>query len=141
MVGDAARGAAAALGRGEECMNFCWVTINVKDMAESLRFYTEVLGLKLNRRQRGGPRTELAFLGLGGTEVELIRNEDRNDFTYGKDISIGFAVDSVDEMVKSLRAKGVEAIAGPFQPSPIVKFIYIDDPNGVKIQLVENLKP
>ena len=36
--------------------------------------------------------------------------------------------------------EGIEKIAGPFQPSPMIKFIYVDDPNGVKVQLVENIR-
>ena len=120
-------------------MGFCWVTINVKSMEESLRFYQDVLGLKLNRRMHPMPETEIAFLGLGGTEVELIQNMDKSDFSYGKDISMGFTVESVDKTKEFLMNKGIKSIAGPYQPNPMLKFIYIDDPNGVKIQLVENI--
>ena len=121
-------------------MEFCWVTINVMDMEESIRFYQDVLGLKINRRMKHGPKTEIVFLGLGGTEVELIKNADKTEFTYGRDISMGFTVDSVENTIEVLKIKGIEKIAGPFQPSPMVKFIYVDDPNGVKVQLVENIK-
>jgi len=30
-------------------MNFCWVTINVKDMEKSLHFYQGIIGLDINR--------------------------------------------------------------------------------------------
>ncbi len=46
-------------------MKFCWCTITVKDMEESLKFYQEVVGLKLNRRFEAGPGVEIAFLGDG----------------------------------------------------------------------------
>ena len=121
-------------------MEFCWVTINVKDMEESIRFYQDIVGLKINRRMNPGPKTEIVFLGLGGTEVELIKNADKAEFSYGRDISIGFTVESIEKMIEVLKIKGIEKIAGPFQPSPMIKFIYVDDPNGVKVQLVENIK-
>ncbi|MBN2616983.1 MAG: VOC family protein [Spirochaetales bacterium] len=119
-------------------MNFLWVTINVKDMEESLNFYQEILGLKLNRKLNPLPGTEIAFLGNGGTEVELIRNVQNGKPQYGNDISMGFSVKSLDEEIKRLKKTGVKDIQGPFQPNPTIKFIYITDPNGVKIQLVES---
>lgn len=120
-------------------MKFCWVTLNVKNMADSLRFYEEIVGLKVARRKNPMPGTEIVFLGEGETQVELIRNERNNTPEYGKDISLGFVTASVDREVERLKAAGITAIQGPFQPDPSVKFIYITDPNGVKIQFVENI--
>ncbi len=31
-------------------MKFCWATINVKNMEESLNFYQEIVGLTVDRR-------------------------------------------------------------------------------------------
>lgn len=31
-------------------MKFCWVTITVKNMEESLRFYYEIVGLNIDKR-------------------------------------------------------------------------------------------
>lgn len=42
-------------------------------------------------------------------------------------------------MLDFLKDKGIEIQAGPFQPNPYIKFIYILDPNGLKIQFVENI--
>lgn len=119
---------------------FCWVTINVKDMEDSLRFYQEIVGLKVNRRFKPMPTTEISFLGSEGTntEVELIKNDKIVNLQHGKDISMGFIVKSLEETIAKLNSKKVENIEGPFQPGPNVKFIYITDPNGVKIQFVEN---
>jgi lactoylglutathione lyase len=35
--------------------------------------------------------------------------------------------------------KGIPVESGPVQPNPHVKFFFIKDPNGMKIQLVENI--
>lgn len=124
-------------------MKFCWVTLNVKDMEKSLEFYQHVVGLSVHRTMDPMPGTTIAFLGFaeGDTEVELIRNEKNNAPEYGKDISLGFEVESVDRQVELLKTQGVTDILGPFEPSPVIKFIYVVDPNGVKIQFVEHRHP
>ena len=121
-------------------MNFCWVTINVKDMDKSISFYKDIIGLKINRKMNPMPGTELAFLGNDGTEIELIRNEKNNNPQYGNDISLGFVVESLDKMIEFLNEKGIAIHSGPFQPNPMLKFIYVLDPNGVKVQFIENIK-
>lgn len=120
-------------------MKFCWVTINVKDMEKSLQFYQEVIGLNINRRIKPNPDMEIIFLGSGETQIELIYNKEANDVTIGKDISLGFVVDSIEQIAEILKKKNIPIHSGPFQPNPSIKFIYILDPNGVKIQFVENI--
>lgn len=120
-------------------MNFCWCTITVKDMEESLHFYQEIVGLKLDRRFKAGPGTEIVFLGDGETKVELICYENKKEIQMGKDISLGFAVESVDKMMEFVQSRGIAIHSGPFQPNPQVKFFFVTDPNGLKIQFVENI--
>jgi lactoylglutathione lyase len=50
-------------------MKFCWTTIYVKNMEESLKFYQGIVGLSLDRRAKATPEMELAFLGKGVTQV------------------------------------------------------------------------
>lgn len=119
-------------------MKFCWTTIMVNNLEESLKFYQEIVGLAVDRRFKGGP-SEIAFLGDGETKVELVYNEGAGKVNIGQDISLGFEVKSVDEMLAYVREKGIAVQGGPFQPNPHVKFFYVLDPNGVKIQFVENM--
>jgi len=121
-------------------MNFCWVTITVKNMQESLDFYQNIIGLKIKRRMNPVAGTDIAFLGEEGTEVELIKNDRNVNPTYGRDISLGFEVESIDKEIERLKEEGIVNIEGPFQPHARIKFIYISDPNGVKVQLVENIE-
>ncbi len=118
-------------------MHFCWTTITVKDLDESLRFYTEIIGLPIMNRFIARPGTEIAFLGEGETQVELIAREDQPDVRFGPDISLGFVVPSLDEAMAFIREKGMAIHAGPFQPNPNTRFFYVLDPNGLKIQFVE----
>lgn len=121
-------------------MNFCWATIQVSDMEKSLSFYQDVIGLKINRRMQPMPDINIVFLGSGGTEIELIHNNKKTSFNYGKDISLGFTVESLDKTIEFLNSRNILIHSGPFQPSPFIKFLYILDPNGLKIQFVENIQ-
>ena len=119
-------------------MKFCWVTINVRDMSESITFYEEIIGLPVMNQISGGPDTQITFLGNGDTQIELICHTGRQEVTFGGDISIGFEVPSLDGMTALLKEKGINIKAGPLQPNPFMKFIFIEDPNGVRIQLIEH---
>ena len=120
-------------------MNFCHVTLTVKDLDASIRFYTEVAGLPVHRRYPAGPGTEIAFLGNGETKIELIHQKDRPDAVIGNGVSIGFEVESAPEKLKSLQAAGVPVIGDMIQPNPHVRFFYAADPDGFREQFIENL--
>lgn len=120
-------------------MKFCWTTVNVKDLDESLKFYKEIVGLSVDRRFMAGNNVEIAFLGKGETKLELIYDKNKKDLFIGNDISVGFEVKSVDEMMEFLKEKNIKIQSGPFQPNPKIRFIYIKDPNGLSVQLVENI--
>ena len=119
-------------------MKFCWCTINVKNLEESLKFYQEIVGLSTDKRLKAGPTAEVVFLGDGETKVELIYDEANTAVNIGQDISLGFETDSLDRMIELLEEKGVQLHSGPFQPNPHTKFIFVLDPNGVKIQFCQN---
>lgn len=112
----------------------------VKNLDESLKFYKDIVGLNVSRRFNAGPAVEIAFLGDGETKIELICNEALKEVSFGHDISLGFEVNSVDEIMASVKKKGIDILSGPFQPNPHTKFFYVLDPNGLKIQFVENIK-
>lgn len=119
-------------------MKFCWTTINVSNMEESLAFYQEIVGLPLMRRFPAGPGMEIAFLGDGETQVELIAAASNVAVKIGQDISLGFVVESLDEMMAFVQKKSIAVHSGPHQPNPQTRFFYVLDPNGLKIQFVEH---
>lgn len=112
----------------------------MKNMAESLKFYQDIVGLTVDRRFKAGPDTEIAFLGDGETKIELICDANRLEINIGSAISWGFTVDSVEAMMRVIQAKGLAIHDGPFQPNPQVRFFYVLDPNGLRIQFVENIE-
>ena len=120
-------------------MKFCWTTINVADFEKSLEFYTKAVGLTVDRMLTANPRMKIAFLGSGETKLELIYDEAAAKKGFGEGISIGFEVASVDSAMEDLRSRGVRIASGPHQPGPKIKFFYVIDPDGLRVQFVENL--
>ena len=119
-------------------MDFIWSTLNVKDIDQSIEFYTDIIGLELVNQFNTDHGT-IAFLGKGETQIELISDGSSREISVGPDISWGFSVSSLDETIKTLEDKGIDIVAGPVQPSPNVKFLFVKDPDGMKIQLVESI--
>ena len=119
-------------------MKFLWVTLSVRDMGESLKFYQEIVGLPVVRRFSGEEMGEFAFLGDGETKVELIAHPSKPENHYGKEMSIGFEVESVERKMQFIREKGLAVESGPFEPNPHVRFFFVKDPNGIRVQFVEN---
>jgi lactoylglutathione lyase len=120
-------------------MKFCWCTLQVKNLDESLKFYQEIVKLPLNKRFSAGEGVEIAFLGEGNTQIELVCNSHTGPKGAGEGISLGFEVKSLDDMMNFVHEKGLKIHSGPFQPNPHTKFFFVLDPNGVEIQFVENM--
>ena len=120
-------------------MKFCWTTLTVDNMDDSLKFYQEIVGLPISKKYPAGPGVEISFLGEGETKLELICDKNQ---TFPKNVgrvSLGFEVVSLDEKIKFIQEKGIEIADGPFQPNPHIKFFFVKDPNGFSVQFVENM--
>ncbi|MBP1926042.1 lactoylglutathione lyase [Sedimentibacter acidaminivorans] len=120
-------------------MKFLWTTIIVKDMEESIKFYEEVVGLKVVDKISAGPDMNITFLGEGETKIELICSEKLKNMDPGNAVTLGFEVDSLDDMIDFINKRGISIKTGPVQPNPSLKYFIIHDPNGIKIQFAQHL--
>lgn len=120
-------------------MNFCWITLRVNNMEESLKFYHEILGLQISSRHAG---TDLEIVMLGDADkpkIELLYDKNSKVTNRGEGISIGLEVDSLDSAMNYVKEIEIPIIRGPISPNPHVRFFFIKDPNGIEVQLVENM--
>lgn len=120
-------------------MKFLWTTISVKNLEESISFYSNIAGLRMLRRFPAGPGIEIAFMGNGTdseTLVELIADNSMIDIDHSEFVVIGFAVDSADAMMDTVISKNIPIHNGPFE-TPGSKFFTIKDPNGVSVQFFQ----
>lgn len=120
-------------------MKFNHVTLSVRDLEASMRFYQDVAGLAVTRRFQGGPDTEIVFLGSGDTEVELIQNKSASDgaVTQGNGISLGFVSPSIEDTINLLREKGYETDGVIIRPNPNTSFVFALDPDGFRVQFLQ----
>jgi lactoylglutathione lyase len=121
-------------------MKFLWTTIIVKNLDESIAFYSDLLGLKMLRRFPAGPGMEIAFMGNAmdnETTVELLADSSKSGIQFGDFISIGFAVDSVDVMLETVKGKNIPVHSGPVE-TPTARFFVVKDPNGLNVQLFQS---
>ncbi len=116
------------------------IGINVSNMERSLKFYTEVLGLKVRSRVRLSEETELAFLPLGTeTELELVCHATRPPEPKREGVvnHLAFTVDDVAAALDHLRRHGVELINQEARTVPAlhatIAFFY--GPDGEKFEL------
>jgi len=124
-------------------MRILHTMIRVGDLEKSLRFYTEVLGMKLLRR-KDYPAGEftLAFIGYGDeadhTVIELTYNWGKTSYQLGEGFGhIALEVEDVYQATQEIRNRGGKIIrdAGPMNAgSTIISFI--EDPDGYQIELI-----
>lgn len=125
-------------------MKFTYIGIRVKDIEASIRFYTEVLGMRLlGRQQIVTTKGETAGLQSPGSELVLELNYYEEGSPYatpyeaGEGLDhLGFKVDDVKAAFVGLRSKGVEVALEPFDEmgAPLA---FIRDPNGIWIELFQ----
>ena len=117
-------------------MKYSHTTIMVSDIEKSIEFYKEVAGLELQRKFSAGEKT-LAFLAdkEGDTEIELIQDSSEKPYS-GSGISLGFQVEDVKAYLEKMKSMGYET-TDIISPNPMTHFFYINDPDGLKIQLIQ----
>jgi lactoylglutathione lyase len=121
------------MDKGGQHMAFLWCTVRVKDLDKSVKFYEDVVGLKVTRRLPG-VHGDIVFMGDGETLLELMGG---GAGAQGQDISIGFSVDDLDAFAERLAEKGVAVHSGPISPAPGIRFLFVQDPDGLLVQFVE----
>jgi lactoylglutathione lyase len=125
-------------------MRILHTMLRVGDLDRSIRFYTDVLGMKeLSRKDYPEGKFTLAFLGFAKNpeqaEIELTHNwgVERYDIgtAYGH-IAVG--VDDIYKVCDRIRAAGgkITREPGPMKHGTTV-IAFVEDPDGYKVELIE----
>jgi lactoylglutathione lyase len=118
--------------------------LRVGDLDRSIKFYTDVLGMKLLRRKDyPDGKFTLAFVGYGPeTEhavVELTYNWGTDKYDLGNAFGhIALEVDDVYKACEDIKKRGgkVTREAGPMKHGSTV-IAFVEDPDGYKIELIQ----
>ena len=112
----------------------------VSDLAESIRFYQEVLGLQEIRRQRSPRGAELVFLKAPESEeqIELCYFPDSGPVQVQPDLThLAFAVESLEQFGKHLTRLGRQFSDGPHWNASGGGIAFVDAPDGYEIELIQ----
>lgn len=126
-------------------MRFLHSMIRVKDIDKSLKFYTEILNMKLSEKRRLDD-CELYFLDdeSGCCQLELTYNDETPKDGYINGNAFGhfaFSVESFEEFTKKLNKFGLEYLYEPFDLTGKGSMIaFINDPDGNEIELIEKVE-
>jgi lactoylglutathione lyase len=126
-------------------MRILHTMLRVGDLDRSLRFYTEVLGMRLlSRKDYPTGRFTLAFVGYGENpdhaELELTHNWDTASYELGSAYGhIALGTDDIYAAAEKIRAAGgtITREPGPMKGGTTV-IAFVQDPDGYKIELIEN---
>ena len=124
------------------------VAVVVDDMEKALGFWRDALGMELHElRDVPAEKSQVAFLPLPGSEVELVRpiTDDSGIAKYltrrGPGIHhICLEVDDIDEMLKQLRSKQIRLINEEPRLAADGKkyaFIHPENTGGVLVELYQ----
>lgn len=127
--------------KGMMKMKVGFITITVNDMEESLRFYQNIIKLKELDRFSPEPGVEIVFMQDEDKNlVELIEYKDvkqKELKSLTSRVSLGVVVESIEQIMEMLKDNKIEIVRGPVQTPAGVKFVFIEDPNGVEIEFIQ----
>jgi lactoylglutathione lyase len=125
-------------------MRILHTMLRVGDLEKSIGFYTNVLGMKLLRRNDfPDGKFTLAFVGYGDESkeaaLELTYNWGVEQYEIGTGYGhVALEVDDAYEACEEVQARGgkVTRPAGPMKHGTTV-IAFVEDPDGYKIELIQ----
>lgn len=122
-------------------MKVKYTNIAVENLEESVKFYTGKLGFKENRRFNPEKGVTIAFLkGDGDSMIELtegMENLDPNMKGQKGLFMVGLEVSNMDRTARELQDKGIKFKRGPIDTPNGTKIAFLEDPQGVQIELIQ----
>lgn len=125
-------------------MRLLHTMLRVGNLDESLKFYCELLGMKLLRQKEyPGGKFTLAFVGYGSesdhTVLELTYNWDVEKYDLGNAYGhIALGVDDIYATCEEIKARGGKVVRepGPMKHGSTV-IAFVEDPDGYKVELIQ----
>lgn len=125
-------------------MRILHTMLRVGDLDRSIKFYTEVLGMRLLRRNDYPEgKFTLAFIGYQdeseAAAIELTHNWGVETYEPGTAFGhIALEVDDAYQACSEIKARGGKVVreAGPMKHGTTV-IAFVEDPDGYKVELIQ----
>ena len=114
----------------------------VNDLAKTVSFYKDVLGLEEVKRHKSPRASELVFFKTPNSEelIEICSFPASGPVTMGPDVThLAFEVDDMEAFALHAAARGYPLSDGPTESSSGC-FAFIDAPEGYEIELIQYKK-
>ncbi|MGE5800566.1 MAG: VOC family protein [Syntrophaceae bacterium] len=114
--------------------------MRVSDMDQTIRFYTEVLGLEVLEQKTSPRGSHLAFLRVPNSDelIELCSFPPSGPVKVQEDlVHLAFQVENLDETIAALNKQGITITDGPTKTASGSRFVFIDAPDGYEVELIE----
>lgn len=118
-------------------MEFVHSTVYTGDLDRSIKFYEEVMGLKLINRFKPDDLKEIAFMDAGTIQLEFIQNINGYTPAIDNQPSWAFEPEDFDAMLKFIEESD-EYRVEKFVETPNARFFFFYDINNVFVQIIEH---
>ena len=114
--------------------------MRVNDLERTVKFYVDVLGLKVSRRHTSPRGAQLAFLQTphSDEEIEICQLPNSPAVQVQPDLMhLAFAVDDLAAFAAELARKGCRLSDGPTKTGSGSLIAFIDAPEGYEVELIQ----
>ncbi len=119
-----------------QSIDLAWIV--VKDLKNAIKFYTEVLGMKLEVENEMYGWAELVGQN-GGMRLGIAQQSDMEEVAPGSNAILTLKVANIDASKKDLISKGAKLLGDIIEVPGQVKMQTLIDTDGNRLQIVELL--
>lgn len=117
--------------------------MRVNDLARTVKFYEDALGLKVARRHTSPRGAQLVFLATPNSdeEIELCQLPNSPAVQVQPDlVHLAFEVEDLNAFAAELKKKGYALSDGPTLTGSGSTIAFIDAPEGYEVELIQKAK-
>jgi lactoylglutathione lyase len=114
--------------------------MRVNDLERTVKFYQDVLGLKVGRRHTSPRGAQLAFIRTPNSdeEIEICQMPDGPPVQVQPDLMhLAFEVEDMADFAARIGKKGYKLSDGPTRTSSGSVIAFVDAPEGYEIELIQ----
>lgn len=116
----------------------------VTDLAKTVSFYKDVLGLEEVSRHTSGRGSQLVFFKAPGSEeqIEICKFDESGPVEVGPDLThLAFEVDDLEAFGEHCAAQGYPFTDPPEKSGSGSVIAFLDAPEGYEIELIQRARP
>lgn len=114
--------------------------MRVNDIERTVKFYEDVIGLKIARRSVSPRGAQIVFLATPNSdeEIEICQLPNSPSVQVQPDLMhLAFEVDSIESFAADIAKKGYKLSDGPTKTGSGATIAFVDAPEGYEVELIQ----